>query len=217
MASNPYISFYNRTNEQNLMENLSVESVKQFAHDIYYLPRHIDVDDKILNEPVLQTIKHALDIEVYVKNWDDFQGEGQLLSKFGLEIRDQMTLIMTKKSFKNFVGPITNKERPWEGDMLYIPMLKSTYQIKYVSSSNAAFYILGKNYAWEISCELMEFSNEQFDTGVPEIDELNPPFENYNDPDYDLEDYDRTAQNKEIQDESDQIIDWTETSPFGEV
>lgn len=217
MASNPYINFYERNNEQNLMEDLVVESIRQYAHDIVYMPRHIDVEDKVLTEPIIQNITKALDIEVYVKNWEDFQGEGQLLSKFGLEIRDQMNLIMTKRSFTQFVQPITRKERPWEGDLLYIPMLKATYQIKYVSSSNAQFYILGKNYAWEISCELMEFSNEQFNTGRPDIDSLNPSFEHYDQPDYDLSDYDHTAQNQIIQDESDQIIDWSESNPFGDV
>lgn len=216
MANNPYFNFFNQKHEQNLQEDLTVESVKQFAHNMIYLPRDINIRDKIMNEPIVQTFSNALDIEMYIKSWDSFQGQGQLMAKFGLEIRDQMTFVMSKRSFAQFIKPTTGKERPWEGDCIYIPMLNVVYQIKYVDSS-ASFYILGKNYSWEIVCELLEFNNEQFVTGRPEIDDLNPPFEHFDDPDYNLDDYDKTAQNTVIQDESDQIIDWTEKNPFGDV
>jgi len=217
MATNPYYNYYNQSNEQDLMEDLIVESTKQYAHDVVYLPRLIDVKDEIMTEPIIQSFNHALDVEMYIKSWDHYEGEGQLLSKFGLEIRDQMTMVVTKRSYNQFIKPLTGKERPWEGDCIFIPMLKNIYQIKYASDSNAAFYLLGKNYGWEVVCELLEFNNEQFDTGRPEIDQLNKPFEHLDDPDYNLDDYDRTAQNKKIQNESDNIIDWTEKNPFGEV
>lgn len=215
MASNPYFNFFNNVPEQNLMEDLTVESIRQYAHDVVYMPRDI-VRDEIFNEPTVVTYSNALDVEMYVKNWESFQGEGQLIAKFGLEIRDQMTLVLTKRSFNQFIKPTTGKDRPWEGDCIYIPMLGATYQVRYVNSS-ASFYILGKNYSWEVQCDLLEFSNEQFKTGRAYIDDLNPPFENANNPDYDLESYDRTAQNEKIQTESDQIIDWTEKSPFADV
>lgn len=217
MASNPYFSFYEQNNEQNLMDDLVVESIRQFAHDLTYLPRDIDVNDDIMNEPIIQSYSNALDVEMYIKSWDNYQGEGQLLAKFGLEIRDQITFILTKRSFEQFIKPTSKKERPWEGDCIFIPMFGNVYQIKYVSSADAAFFMLGKGYAWEITAELLEFSNEQFKTGRDEIDDLNPPFEHADDPDYDLDEYDTNSQNSKIQDESDQIIDWSERSPFGEV
>lgn len=198
------------------MDDLIVESIKQFAHDLVYLPRDINIEDKIMTEPVIQTFSKALDVEMYIKSWDNYQGEGQLLAKFGLEIRDQMTFILTKRSYEQFIKPYTNKERPWEGDCLYIPMFGNVYQVKYVSSADAAFFMLGKGYAWEITAELLEFNNEQFDTGRAEIDGLNPPFEHADTPDYDLDHYDSNAQNTVIQDKSDEIVDWTESSPFGE-
>lgn len=216
MASNPYFNYFEQNQEQNLMESLVFESLRQKAHDVMYLPRDVDIKDEIMTEPVVQSFSKALPVEMYINNWDNFQGEGQLLSKFGLEIRDQMTLLLTKRAFKRFIQDTTKKDRPWEGDCIYIPMFNNIYQIKYVSSSNPAFYILGKNYVWELTCELLEFSNEQFRTGVSYIDELNPAFQHYNESDYDLESYDRTAQNSKIQEESDKIIDWTESSPFGE-
>lgn len=199
------------------MDDLTVESIKQFAHDLVYMPRMIDIKDDIMNEPIVQTYSDALDIEMYIKSWDNYEGEGQLLAKFGLEIRDQMTFILTKRSYNRFIKPTSKKERPQEGDCLFVPMLGNVYQIKYVSSTDASFFILGKGYAWEITAELLEFNNEQFDTGRPEIDSLNPPFEHADDAGYDLDNYDDAAQNTTIQNESDQIIDWSEKSPFGEV
>lgn len=216
MASNPYYNYFNQSNEQNLMEDLVVESVKQYAHDVNYLPRDINILDELMTEPITQSFNHDVPVECYVLNWSGYGGEGQILAKFGLEIRDQMKFIITKRSHNQFIKPTTGKERPQEGDCIYIPMLKNVYQISYVSDSNPAFYILGKNYAWEVTCDLLEFNNEQFNTGNPVIDALNPPFEHTSDPDYDLESYDKTAQNKYIQEESDEIIDWTEKNPFGE-
>lgn len=215
MATNQFFNFFEQNMEQGLFDDLVVESVRMYGHDMKYLPRDINTEDKILTEPVIQTFSKALDIEMYIKSWDSFEGEGQLLSKFGLEIRDQMTLIMTKRSFAEFIQPTTGKERPWEGDCIYIPLLGVVYQIKYVDTSYN-FYTLGKLYSWQIVCELLEFNNEQFVTGIPEIDNLNPPFEHFDDPDYDLDSYDKTSQNTEIQNESDQIVDWTESSPFGD-
>ena len=215
MASNPYFQFFNQTNEQNLFEDLVVESIKQYSHDVAYLPRTINVEDPIMTEPVIQSFDVALDVEMYIKNWDNYQGDGQLLAKFGLEIRDQMTFVLTKRSFAEFIQPTTSKERPWEGDCIFIPMLRSIYQIKYVSSS-ANFYQLGKNYSWEITCELLEFNNEQFNTGRPEIDDLTPRFEHFDTPGYDLDNYDHTAQNTVIQEKSDDIVDWSEKNPFGD-
>lgn len=216
MANNPYFNFFHQANEQNLMDDLVVESNKQFAHNMVYLPRIITQNDNIMNEPVIQEFTEALDIELYIKNWDSFEGQGQLMAKFGLEIRDQMTMVMTKRSFNQFIQPISGKSRPWEGDCIFIPMLGVVYQVKYAESS-AQFYALGKNYSWEVVCELLEFNNEQFKTGRPEIDDLNPAFQHYDEPDYDLESYDRTAKNAEIQEESDDILDWSENNPFGRV
>ena len=86
MASNPYFNYFKQNNEQNLMEDLTVESVKQFAHDVLYLPRDIDIEDRIMTEPIVQSYSNALPVEMYVLNWDNYQGEGQLLAKFGLKI-----------------------------------------------------------------------------------------------------------------------------------
>jgi len=216
VATNPYFNYYTQHNEQSLLEDLTVESIRQFAHNVVYLPRNINIEDPLMVEPITQSFQHALDVEMYIKNWDNYQGEGQLLSKFGLEIREQMTFVLTHRSFNQFIKNTTHKPRPWEGDCIYIPMIHTVYQIKYVDSS-ASFFQLGKNYSWEIVSEILEFNNEKFETGRVEIDKLNPPFEHVDDPNYNLDDYDKTAQNTVIQDEGDNILDWTESNPFGEV
>lgn len=216
MANNPYFNFYNQKSEQSLANDLVAESIRQFGHNVYYLPRNIDLQDKILNEPEIVTFSKAIKIEVFIKSWDAFQGEGQFLQKFGLEVRDKATLVMSEKSFAEFIRPITNKSRPEEGDCLYIPLFKVIYQILYVDNA-VNFYFLGDNYSWDLDCQIMEFSNEQFKTGIPEIDNINKPFQHTDDPNYDLKSYDKTSQNKEIQEQSDIILDWTEKNPFGDV
>ncbi len=215
MAVNPWWNNFNNNAEQNLYEDLVVESIRIFGHDVLYLPRTGIKKDDVLNEYSYSTFNTALPIEVYVKNFDSFEGEGQLLAKFGLEIRDQMTLVMSHRSFDEFVGPTTANSRPWEGDCIYIPMLNVVYQIKYVNSS-AIFYTLGKLNVWDIVLELLEFNDEVFNTGIPAIDDKYKPFENaFTDPDdYDLESYDNNAQNAAFEQLADSVLDFSEQSPF---
>ena len=215
MASNSYFNQFNNANEQNLYDDLAVESLRIHPHDMVYLPRTIVNKDDVLTEPVISEFTTAIDIELYIQSAAGFEGEGELLSKFGFEVRDQMTLIMSVRSFNEFIKPITGHLKPQEGDCIYVPMLKSIFQIKF-AKDNALWYVFGKLYTYEITCELLEFSNEQFKTGRADIDAVNPPFQHYDDPDYNLEEYDIQAQNKVIQDESDDILDWTESSPFGD-
>lgn len=211
--SNPYFQFYNNTAEQNLFEDIAVESIRNHAHDVFYLPRTGVNKDNLLNEFEIAKFEEALPIEVYVKNFDAFEGEGQLMSKFGFEARDQMTLVMSIRSYNQFVKPITAKTRPHEGDCIFIPMLNVAYQIKFVNES-AVFYGMGKLYTWEITCELLEYTNEQFVTGNPVIDDRYPPFENTSSNTYSLENYDDNADNTSIQGESDDVLDFTELDPF---
>ena len=214
MATNPWWNNIDNASEQNLYEDLVVESIKIFGQDVLYLPREGVVEDTIVNEFQYSTFNAALPIEVYVKNFDSFEGEGQLLAKFGLEIRDQMTLIMSQRSYHQFIKPTTAKPRPYEGDCIYLPMLKVVYQIKYVNTS-ANFYTLGKLNTYEIVCELLEFNNEQFNTGVAEIDDKYRPFQNADtDPQYNLEGYDNNAQNRAFEDVADGVLDFSESSPF---
>lgn len=213
MASNPYFQWYNATNEQDLIEDLVVESIRNYAHDCLYLPRTGINNNEMLNEFEIYEFNSALPIEVYVKNSDSFEGEGELLSKFGLEVRNQMTLVISIRSYEQFVKPSTNLPRPGEGDCMYIPMLGVVYQIKYVNSG-AQFYTLGRLMTYELTLELLEYNNEQFNTGVPAIDDKYKPFQNQSSNTYSLEQYDNDADNSAIQEQSDTVLDFTEMDPF---
>jgi len=216
MSTNPFLQWYTDKNEQSLFDDLYVEHIKNFGHDVIYMPRTGINKNEMMNEYEISQFNIGLPIEVYVKNFDSFEGEGQLMAKFGLEVRDQMRLVMSVRSFNQFIEPTTGKTRPYEGDCVFIPMLGVVYQIKYVNRS-AIFYTLGKLNTYEIVLELLDYSNEQFNTGMPEIDNLYPAFPNYkDDPDgYDLESYDLDADNSAIETNSDEVLDFTEINPFG--
>lgn len=213
MATNPFFNQFNNVREQTLYEDLVVESIKIFGHDMYYLPRLPIKQDKVMNEYSYSIYEKALPVEIYIKNFDNFEGEGQFLSKFGLEIRDKMTLVMSNRAFFEHVKPHVDHERPAEGDCIYIPVMKRIFQINYVDTS-ALFYGLGKLTTFEMTCDLLEFSNEQFRTGISEIDELCPPFQHADQLGYDLESYDNGAANKAIQNSADQVLSFEELDPF---
>lgn len=213
MGTNPYFQHFTDANEQDLWEDLTVEAIRNSAVDAIYLPRTGGVKDDMLNEFTHSVFNVALPVEMYVKNADSFEGDGQLLSKFGLEIRDQMTLVMSIRSFKEFIQPTTSLERPGEGDCIYVPFLGMVYQVKYVNSS-AQFYTLGRLMSYEIVCELLEYNNEKFATGYPEIDDKYKQFGHADDIDYEVENDDIGADNKAIGTAADNVLDFSEANPF---
>lgn len=214
MATNQFLQWYNQGNEQDLLEDLTVELVRNSGHDILYLPRTEIAIDNMLNEVGISEFNLAIPVEIYLKNTDSFEGDGQLLAKFGLEIRDQMTVVMSIRSFQEFIQPHTERSRPEEGDCLYIPVLGAVYQIKYVNSS-AQFYALGRLMSYEIVCELIEFNNEKFNTGYPEIDDKYKQFDDASSNAYSIESYDANADNTIIDTQSDSVLDFSEVDPFG--
>jgi hypothetical protein len=209
MASNQYVNFYTRTNEQTLVENLIVEAIKFYAEDVIYLPRnHVNPDD-ILNELEYASFTSHANVEVYVKNFSSFQGDGNFFGKFGLEVRDQMTLTMSIRSFNEFVAPVTNKTRPMEGDLIFIPMTNSAYQISYVETA-AVFYATGKLQTYDLKCDLFEMSDEIFNTGLP-VDNV------YRKYDTTISiDNDAFNQNDAVQVTANSVLDWSDTDFFGE-
>jgi hypothetical protein len=239
MARNKYFNFFNDEAEQKLIEDLVVESIEIYAHDMWYLPRTGVNKTDILNEYQYNKFTHAIDVEMYIKNVSAFEGDGQFLGKFNIEIRDQITLTMSIRSFKRYIEPITSEKRPLEGDCIYVPMLKALYQVKYVDNANV-YYSLGALQMMDITCELMEVSGEEFTTGITEIDSVyntydNNPLEaalttesgeyvttedgvNIISDEYDPEDISDKpfANNIPFQTEGDAVLDFSETSPFGE-
>lgn len=208
-----------------------------------FLPRNTGTIDKIFSEDPLRSYTTAVPVEMYIKNVEGFEGEGDFLSKFNLQIRDQITFTIARRVFANEVGSSNIatgdlvRERPLEGDLIYFPLNKKIFEIRFVEHE-AIFYQLGSLQVFDLKCELFEYSNEYFNTGIPEVDRL---MENYtlsldgdgitteNDilitdeegyplfqESYDINVADPVAQNDDFETVGDSIIDFTERDPFSE-
>jgi hypothetical protein len=166
--------------EQTFIENLIVESIEIYGQNIYYLPRIYVNRDTILNEVETSKFEQALSVRAYVNNVEGWEGQGELLSKFGVRIEDKTTFVFSRKKFTEKVddNAVLNVEgRPNEGDLIWFPATKHLFEIKFVEAERP-FYQLGKGYVWECQCELFEYSDEQIDTGVAEIDAVETAFAN---------------------------------------
>lgn len=219
MPTNQFFNNYSQnTNEQDLVENLTIESIRIYGIDVVYLSRSLQSVDNILNEDDLSVFDTSYDIEMYVKSVDGFGGEGDFLSKFGLQIRDQVTFTVANKVFNQYVTSVdSSKPRPFEGDLIYFPLNNKFFKIMHVEHE-AVFYQLGKLQVYDIKCELFEYSNERFQTGRTEIDTY---FDNYKtdtiDNLSDLVDTDPIAKNLFFENEANEILDFSETDPFQDV
>jgi len=156
--------------EQTLIEDLVVESIKIYGIDTMYLPRTLGAKDDLLNEDDLGTYNDAYEAEMYVKNVDGFEGEGDFLSKFGLQIRDSITLTIAMRTYETEVGVHTEINRPREGDIIYLPLNKKMFVIQHVEHE-AIFYQIGSLQTYDLRCELYEYSGERFSTGYPYLDD----------------------------------------------
>lgn len=175
MATNLYFNNYNSSPEQRLIEDLMIETIKINGVDCYYIPNvNESARDLIYGEDPLKKFTAAYPLELYITNVDGYEGEREFFSKFGLEIRNNMSVIVSKRSFARWV-PQDRYIRPREGDLIYIPFLAQTgelYEIKYVNFSEA-FYVLGNKYPYFYKLELEKFkySQEKIDTGIPNVDD----------------------------------------------
>ena len=167
MARNPYFREY--TGEQDLAEDLTIEIIKTMGKDMVYIPRKLMNEDKLFGEDTVSKFDDGYELEMYVASVDGFEGEGDIISRFGLEIRDRMSLVVSKKRFQNEVGVYENITRPKEGDLIYFPISKTLFEINFVEHENP-FYQHGKLYTYVLSCEVFTYSQEEIDTGYNEID-----------------------------------------------
>jgi hypothetical protein len=216
LATNFYFSNFSNSGEQNLIEDLIIESIRIYGFDVWYIPRTIVAKDELLNEDDLSTFKSAYMIEAYIKNVDGFAGDGDFLSKFGLQINDTMTLTIAMRKFAEDVGLYDAEVRPNEGDLIFFPLNRKIFEVKFVEHE-AIFYQMGKLQTYDLRCELFEYSQERFNTGVEEIDTLLTKYTITSDEaiaNVDL--FDTLADNITIETNADSILDFTETNPFGE-
>ena len=166
--------------EQKFMENLVVESIEIYGQDIYYVPRTIVNRDTAFGEDSDSQFDSARAIRAYVNNVEGWEGQGELLSKFGVRVEDKTTFIFSREKFKEKVDDLETlnvEGRPNEGDLIWFPTTKHLFEIKFVEAEKP-FYQLGKGYVWECQCELFEYSDEDLDTGIAEIDAIETAFAN---------------------------------------
>ena len=173
MATNPYFGQSVRS-EQGLYEDIIIESLKIYGQDVYYLPRDILNEDKLLGEDIPSRFNSSYKIEMYVENMDGFDGEGDLFTKFGVAIRDQATMIVSRRRWLQTIHRHDNEitiARPAEGDLLYIPFSKKLFQISHVEHESP-FYQLQNLPTFKLRVELFDYNEEDFDTNIEAIDSI---------------------------------------------
>src|SRR5210317_1822187 len=161
--------------EQSLIEDLIIESIRIYGHDVWYVNRSITAKDQLLNEDDLSVFDEAYMVEMYIKNVEGFEGEGDFLSKFGLQIRDSITFTIAISVFNKEVGNYINDVRPLEGDLIYFPLNEKVFKVMHVEHESI-FYQMGSLQTYDLRCELFEYSNERFETGIPEVDDIFVPY-----------------------------------------
>jgi hypothetical protein len=216
MAQNFYFNNFTNSMEQRLIEDLIIESIRIYGLDVWYMPRTLGALDDLLNEDDLPVFNSAYMVEMYVKNVEGFEGDGDFLSKFGLQIRDSMTLTISMRKFTEDVGAYDNQVRPREGDLIYFPLNRKIFQVKHVEHE-AIFYQMGALQTYDLRVELFEYSNEVFRTGIAEIDTLLDKYNTTsNNSIQGIESIDPLADNFTIESEADSILDFSEENPFGD-
>ena len=176
MSLNPY--FINGTSsEQRLIQDLVNEQLKMFGQDVVYMPRKFITEKKIIKELLVSKFNDSFHLEAYIATADGFGGQGDILSKFGVRSTDEITLIISKERFEDFISPFIQEQidikltiRPQEGDLIYFPLDNALFEIKYVEGKRP-FYQLNNLYVYELKCELFEYEDEVIDTGLGHIDE----------------------------------------------
>lgn len=158
-------------NEQNLLEGLLNESIRMYGKEFTYIPRKLVAKDEILGEDRLSTFDGAFPITAYFENIDSFGGNGFFLSKFGLYAEQSASIVIAKRHWEEVVGiyNVTIINRPTEGDLIYFPLTKGLFEIKFVEHQTP-FYQLDKMYTYKLQIELFQYASEQLNTGIPEID-----------------------------------------------
>lgn len=174
MPTSVYFNNYNSTAEQRIYEDLIVESIKIMGFDGYYLPNDNDeARDLLYGEDPLKKFTSAFPVELYLSSALEYAGDKEFFSKFGLEIRNNVSVILSKRTFSQRV-PQNQFDRPREGDLIYIPVLYGTgelYEVKFVDATKD-FFTLGRKipYFYEMQLEKFKYSNEVIDTGIPGAD-----------------------------------------------
>jgi hypothetical protein len=239
VATNFFFNNFAASQEQQLIENLIVESIKIYGYDLFFIPRKEANYNELYGEDTAAYYDNYYPVEMYIKNVDGFEGDGDFLSKFNLEIRDRVTFTIARRVFTDEIASSEGLTRPREGDLIYFPLNRKVFQIKFVEHESI-FYQLGALQTYDLICELFEYSGERFNTSIPELDAMeasfSPILSNFglltedkntfmlldedgfklvNDA-YDIDKIDLVADNDELETEADGFIDFSEIDPFSE-
>lgn len=169
MATNPFFN-QKHPGEQALQEAMNIEHIKMFGQDMVYVPREMINEDKLFGEGKRYKFEDAFPIEMYIDSASGFEGAGDLISKFGLQIKDRMTFVMAKRRFlEEVTANRADIVRPREGDLIFMPLSNSLFEINFVEHEQP-FYVHGRNYTYKITCELFTYDHSKVNTGVTEID-----------------------------------------------
>ena len=176
MPLSPYF-LQGSSSEQRLVQDLINEQLKIYGQDIVYLPRKIINKKTIMKEVVASTFDDAYRMEAYLLNYQGFEGNGDILQKFGVQTTDAVTFVISKERYEDFISPFLNSDsqvelatRPEEGDLIYFPLDNTMFEIKYVEGKKP-FYQLNNLYVYTLSCEVMDYAlDEDIDVGIEEVD-----------------------------------------------
>jgi len=231
-SKNPFFNNFSSFQEQELLEGLIIEAHSIFAPQMWYIPRVLENFDVVYTADDQSQYNDA----IYIENYDKFLGDGNFMSKFTLEIRNQMQFSVAMRTFHDEVGTVTKQPRPNEGDLIFFPQNMTCFIIKYTEKFEM-FYPLGKLYVWQMTCEKFEYSNEIINTGIEYIDSLQNDMStnvfdyailcedgtmltDENDEyilmeEYNLDDI-YPGSNQDFEKEADGIIDFSVSDPFSE-
>ena len=169
MARNPYFKEY--SGEQDIVEDLTIEIIKTMGKDMVYIPRTLVNLDNLFGEDAISKFDDGYSLEMYIQSVDGFEGEGDILTKYGIQIKDRVELVVSRKRFDQAVGQYESITRPREGDLIYFPISNTLFEINFVEHENP-FYQLGRLYSYRLSCEVFSYSEEEIDTGYTDVDKI---------------------------------------------
>jgi len=241
MGTNVYFNTGTQS-EKNLYEDLMIEQLRIYGQDVFYIPRTLVKEDELLGEDVLSKFGDAYQIEMYFENVEGYEGEKEIMSKFGLQMNEDVTFVVSRRRFEQLVSTDSNliiKTRPNEGDLIYFDKVKKMFEISFVDHDDP-FYQVHNIPAFKLKCKTFQYSGEDLDTGIAEIDAI----ESANSLDMlqhqlTLEDgtgqiqletgdyiiqesfvvdtIDENAMNDFFDKQDDTILDFTESNPFGDI
>ena len=234
------------TGEQRLYENLIIEQLSVFGQDVYYLPRKLVNEDTLFDEDVSSSFNDAYVIEMYLDNIEGYEGQKEMMTRFGLDMQDEATWVVSKRRFEQLISLDQNlivSTRPNEGDLIYFAKSKKFFEISFVDHDDP-FYQLSNLPVFKLRCRTFEYSHEILDTGITEIDDVETTYSldalayqvtlesgtesgtNYlltEDGDwivseeYSVSTIDTSSDTSFFKSQGDLILDFTERNPFGEV